>query len=92
LTNLRCCAVIIARQEYNSPATMHGRILIRDHRGQMVEALDRSSASEGLRHEFGRRLSFQLLRRHAVGIGYIDDGLPVPGGGDSVGNYLAGDK
>lgn len=29
-TNLRCCAVIVARQEHDSPATMYGRIFVRD--------------------------------------------------------------
>src|SRR6202451_918857 len=47
--NLRCCAVIVARQEHDSPATMYGRILAEDSSDQMVEALDQSSATEGLR-------------------------------------------
>ena len=46
----------------------------------MVEALNQFSTSEGLRDEPGRRLSSHLLRGHAVGIGHIDDGLPLPGG------------
>jgi hypothetical protein len=44
-TNLRCCAVIVARQEHDSPATMYGRILGKDRGTQMIEALDQSSAS-----------------------------------------------
>src|SRR5580700_325161 len=79
-TNLRCGAVIVARQEHDSPATMYGRILVKDGSDQMVEALNQSTASEGLRDELGRRLSPQFLRGHAVGIGHIDDGLPLPGG------------
>jgi hypothetical protein len=50
-TNLRCGAVIVARQEHDSPATMYGRILVKDGSAQMVEALDQSCASEGLRDE-----------------------------------------
>src|ERR1700680_4730517 len=79
-TNLRCGAVIVARQEHDSPATMYGRILIQDGSDQMVEALYQSCASKGLRDELGRRLSSQFLRGHAVGIGHIDDRLPLPGG------------
>src|SRR5580692_5080334 len=67
-TNLRCGAVIVARQEHDSPATMHGRILVKGGRDQMVEALDQSCAGKGLRDELGRRLSSQFLRGHAVGI------------------------
>src|ERR1700684_2598488 len=77
-TNLRCCALIVARQEHDSPAPMYGRILLKDGSDQMVEALDQSCASEGLRDELGRRLSSQFLRGHSVGIGHIDDGLPLP--------------
>src|ERR1700716_1396694 len=79
-TNLRCCAVIVARQEHDSPATMYGRILVKDGSDQMVEALNQSSTSEGLRDDLGRRLSSQFLRGHAVGIGHIDDGLSLPSG------------
>jgi hypothetical protein len=79
-SNLRCGAVIVARQEHDSPATMHGRILGKDGSDQMVEALDQSAASEGLRDGLGRRLSSQFLRGHAVGIGHIDDGLSLPVG------------
>src|SRR5882724_1074278 len=78
-TNLRCCAVIVARQEHDSPATMYGRILVKDGSDQMVEALNQSSTSEGLRDDLGRRLSSQFLRGHAVGIGHIDDDLSLPG-------------
>src|SRR5664279_3690124 len=74
-TNLRCGAVIIARQENDSSATMYGRILVKDGRGQMVEALNQPTASEGLHDGLGRRLSPQFLRGHAVGIGHIDDRL-----------------
>jgi len=56
-TNLRCGSVIVARQEHDSPAAMDGRILVKNGSDQMVEALDESSASEGLRDGFGRRLS-----------------------------------
>src|SRR3984957_14547929 len=45
----------------------------------MVEALNQSSTSEGLRDGLGRRLSPQFFRGHAVGIGHIDDGLSLPG-------------
>src|SRR5450432_1692174 len=78
-TNLRRGAVIVARQEHDSPATMYGRILGKDGSDQMVEALHQSSTSEGLRDGLGRRLSPQCLRGHAVGIGHIDDGLSLPG-------------
>src|ERR1022692_3170203 len=78
-TNLRCCAVIVARQEHDSPATMYGRILVKDGSDQMVEALDQSCASECLREELGRGLSSQLLRGNAVGVGHINDGLSLPG-------------
>src|ERR671919_2623140 len=54
-TNLRCCAVIVARQEHDSPATMNGRVLGKDRGGQMIEALNQPSAREGLRDELGRR-------------------------------------
>src|SRR5450759_5918020 len=47
-TNLRCGAVIVARQEHDSPATMYGRILVKDGSDQMVEALNESCTSEGL--------------------------------------------
>jgi hypothetical protein len=59
---------------------MYGRILVKDRSDQMVEALDQSCASEGLCDELGRRLSSQFLRGHAVGIGRIDDRLPLPVG------------
>jgi hypothetical protein len=72
-TNLRCCAVIVARQEHDSPAIMNGRVLGKDRGCQMIEALHQPSAREGLRDELGRRLSSQFLRGHAVGIGHIDD-------------------
>ena len=75
-TNLPCCAVIVAREEHDSPATMHGRVLVKNRSAQMVEALDQSGASEGLRDDPGRRLSSHLFRGHAVGIGDVDDGLP----------------
>src|ERR1700681_907915 len=78
-TNLRCSSVIVARKEHDSPATMYGRILGKDGSDQMVEALNQSSTSEGLRDGLGRRLSPQFLRGHAVGIGHIDDGLSLPG-------------
>src|ERR1700730_5935015 len=78
-TNLLCSAVIVARQKHDSPATMYGRILGKDGSDQMVEALDQSSTSEGLRDDLGRRLSPQFLRGHAVGVGHIDDGLSLPG-------------
>jgi len=48
-TNLRGGAIIVARQEHDSPATMYGRILFKDGSGQMVEAPDQSRTSEGLR-------------------------------------------
>src|SRR5450432_4200923 len=79
-TNLRCGAVIVARQEHDSPAPVYGRILVKDGSDQMVEALDQSCASKGLRDGLGRGLSSQFLRGHAVGIGHIDDRLPLPGG------------
>ena len=60
-TNLRCGAVIVARQKHDSPATMYGRILFEDGSDQMVEAPDESSTSEGLRDDLGRRLSSQFL-------------------------------
>src|SRR5205814_10214095 len=60
-------------------ATMCGRILVKDGSDQMVETLDQSSPSEGLRDDLGRgRLSSQLLKGHAVGIGHIDDRLSLP--------------
>src|ERR1700736_3320353 len=77
-TNLRCGAVIVARQEHDSPAPMYGRILVKDGSDQMVEALDQSCASKSLRDDLGRRLSPQFLRGHTVGIGHIDDGLSHP--------------
>ena len=46
----------------------------------MIEALNQPSAREGLRDKLGRRLSSQFLRGHAVGIGHIDDDLPLPDG------------
>src|ERR1700733_15540839 len=61
-TNLRCSSVIVARQEHDSPATMYGRILGKDGSDQMVEDLNQSSTSEGLRDDLGRRLSPQFLR------------------------------
>src|ERR1700719_1814458 len=63
-TNLRCCGVIVARQEHDSPATMYGRILVKDGSDQMIEALDQSSSSKGLRDELGGRLASQFLRGH----------------------------
>src|ERR1700722_19660182 len=45
----------------------------------MVEALDQSCVSKSPRDDLGRWLSPQFLRRHAVGIGHIDDGLSLPG-------------
>ena len=63
--NLRCGAVIVARQEHDSPATMYGRILVKDGSDQMVEALNQSCTSEGPRDDLGRRrLSSQFLRGH----------------------------
>src|SRR3984957_13474917 len=58
---------------------MYGRILVKDGSDQMVEALNQPCTGEGLRDGLGRRLSPQLLRGHAVGIGHIDDGLALPG-------------
>jgi hypothetical protein len=46
----------------------------------MVEALDHPCASEGLRDDPCGRLSAQFLIGHAVGIGHVDDDLPLPGG------------
>jgi hypothetical protein len=43
-TNLLCSTVIVARQEYDSPAPMYGRILLQDGSDQMVEALDLAGA------------------------------------------------
>src|SRR6202521_138789 len=80
LTNLLCGTVIVARQEHDSPAPMYGRILVKDGSDQMVEALNQSSASEGLRDGLGRGLSSQFLRGHAVGFSHSDYCLPVPGG------------
>src|SRR6202035_3426100 len=77
-TDLLCGTVIVARQEHDPPATMYGRILVKDGSDQMIEALDQSCASECLREELGRGLSSQLLRGNAVGIGHIDDRLPLP--------------
>src|ERR1700693_143873 len=57
---------------------MYGRILVKDGRDQMIEALNQSTASEGLRDGLGRRLPPQFLRGHTVGIGHIDDGLSLP--------------
>src|SRR3984893_3903840 len=59
---------------------MYGRIWPETGSDQMVEALDQPSATEGLRDGLGRRLSPQFLRGHPVGIGHIDDRLPLPGG------------
>src|ERR1700691_1667415 len=78
--DLRCSSVIVARQEHDSPAAMYGRILVKNGSDQMVEALNQSTASEGLRDGLGRRLSPQFLGGRAVGIGHIDDHLPLPGG------------
>jgi len=78
--DLRCGIVIVACQEHDSPATMYGRILVQDGSDQMVEALDQLCTRECLCNELGRRLSPQFFRRHAVGVGHIDDGLPLPGG------------
>jgi hypothetical protein len=59
-TNLSCRAVIVARQEHNSPAAVHRRILGKDGSAQMVEALDQFSTSKGLRNNSsGRKLSSQ---------------------------------
>jgi hypothetical protein len=78
--NFICGAVIVARQEHDSPAAMYSRILVKDGSNQVVEALDQSCASKGMRDELGRRLSSQFLGGHAIGIGHIDDGLSLPGG------------
>jgi len=67
-----------AREEHDASATMHGRILFKDGSAQVVEALDQSSPSESLRDDPGRRLSSELLRGHAVGVGHIDDRLSLP--------------
>ena len=60
-THLHGGAVIVAGQENDSPAAMVGRILLKDGSAQMVEALDQSCTSEGLRDDLGRRLSPQFL-------------------------------
>jgi hypothetical protein len=52
-TNLRCGSVIVARQEHDPPAAMYGRILVKDGSDQMVEALNQSTAVEGLRDDPG---------------------------------------
>ena len=39
---------------------MYGRSLVKDGSDQMVEALNQSSTSEGLRNDLRRRLSSQL--------------------------------
>lgn len=69
---------IVARQEHDPPAAMTGRILVKRGCEQMVEALDQPSSGESLRDDPGRWLSSQFLRRHAEGIGYIDDSLSLP--------------
>src|SRR5580693_8624547 len=74
----RCGTFVVAREEHDSPATMYGRILVKDGSDQMVEALNQSCTSEGLRDDLGRRLTSQFFRGHAVGIGHIDDGLALP--------------
>jgi hypothetical protein len=79
-TDFRCGGVIVARQEHDLSAAMPRRLLGKDRGGEMVEALDQSCTREGLRDEPGRGLSSQFLWRHAVGIGRIDDGFPLPGG------------
>jgi hypothetical protein len=55
-TDLRCY-VVVARQEHDPPATVHGRVLAKDASDQMVEALDQFCTSEGLLDGRGRRLS-----------------------------------
>jgi hypothetical protein len=40
---------------------MYGWVLAEDGGGQMVEALDQSSAGEGLRDDLGGRLSSQFV-------------------------------
>ena len=59
---------------------MYGRSLVKDGSDQMVEVLNQSSTSEGLRNDSGGRQFSQLFSGHAVGIGHIHDGLPPPGG------------
>src|SRR5450755_3022169 len=54
-TDLVGCALIVARKEHDSLATMHGRILVKDGSAQMVEALNQLGASVQLRNGLGRR-------------------------------------
>lgn len=67
--------VVVAHQEDDPPAAMHGRVLLQDASDQVVEALDQPRTGEGLRDSLRKRLSAQLLRGHAIGIGHVDDGL-----------------
>jgi NAD(P)-dependent dehydrogenase (short-subunit alcohol dehydrogenase family) len=76
--DLRCGTLVIARQEHDPPAAVHGRIPAEHARAQMVEALDQPCPDERLRNDPGGRLISQFLRRNAVGVGHVHDGLPLP--------------
>src|SRR4051794_18483809 len=60
-TDLRCCAVIVTRQEHDPPTTVDGRDLIECRGDQMIEPLDQPGTTEGLRDCLGRRLPPELL-------------------------------
>src|SRR3546814_9770133 len=73
------CALVTGVQTCALPILCH-RVRVEDGSDQMVEALDQPAAGEGLANHLGGRLSAQLLIRNAVGVGHIDDDLPLPAG------------
>src|SRR5258708_32274582 len=52
----RCGTFVVARQEHDSPATMYGRILVKDGSDQMVEALNQTCTSDGRSDGIERQL------------------------------------
>ena len=62
-TNLRGGAVVVARQEHDSPATVYGRVLLKDGSNQMVEAFHQFGSGERLRDDGRGRDTIQFLER-----------------------------
>src|SRR6266567_7884540 len=78
-TNLRCGAVVVARQEHDSPATVYGRVLVKDGSDQMVEAFHQPGSGEHLRDESRGWETSQFLKR-GLRVHRVDDDLPLPVG------------
>src|SRR5690242_8064913 len=61
--NLRCGAVIVARQEHGPPAAVYGRVLFEDRGDQVVEAFHQPGSGERLCDDGRGRETAQFFDR-----------------------------